>query len=281
MCLAMDRWYSIVKPIRYKTAFSKRRLYLYITLIWASAAITQINELFITAMEDGICTFVTPFYGEKAERILILFHVIVTFYIPSIVTWMTFGQIWTHMRQPNIRRHLNNNKATKRLLRMCALAAFFLTLSWFPTETFFILYKFNILKLPFEFYLFTSILAMSNSCFNPWIYCLSNREYRREFVRLLCCVKFNLANSRVGSFCFGLVPNRKLRYSFSGDPDQRSSTGNLVDGPYVLRVRRAPEDSSFSLSAETYFSNVACSKASQTEEVLSGRVVSRRAEASI
>lgn len=94
-------------------------------------------------------------------------------------------------------------------------------------------------------------------------------------------MKFNLANSRVGSFCFGLVPNRKLRYSFSGDPDQRSSTGNLVDGPYVLRVRRVPEDSSFSLSAETYFSNVACSKASQTEEVLSGRVVSRRAEASI
>ena len=279
MCLAIDRWYSIVKPIRYKTAFSKRRLYLYITLIWTSAAITQINELFITAVEDGLCTFVTPVYGEKAERIFILIHVIVTFYIPSIVTWVTFGQIWMHMRQPNIRRHLNNNKATKRLLRMCALAAFFLTLSWFPAETFFILYKFDILKLPFEFYLFTSILAMSNSCFNPWIYCLSNREYRREFVRLLCCVKFNMANSKVGSLCFGLMPNRKLKYSFSGDPDQRSSTGNLVDGPYVLRVRRAPEDSS--LSADTYFSNIACSEVSQTEEVLSARVVSRRAEASI
>ena len=277
----MDRWYSIVKPIRYKTAFSKRRLYLYIILIWASAAITQINELFITEMKDGLCTFVTPFYGEKAERIFILFHVIVTFYIPSIVTWVTFGQIWTHMRQPNICRHLNNNKATKRLLRMCALAAFFLTVSWFPAETFFILYKFDILKLPFEFYLFTSILAMSNSCINPWIYCLSNREYRKEFVRLLCCGKFNMANSRVGSFCFGLVPNRKLRYSFSGDPDQRSSTGNLVNGPYVLRVRRAPEDSSFSLSTETCFSNIACSKPSRTEEMLSGRVLSSRAEANI
>ena len=267
MCLAIDRWYSIVKPIRYKTAFSKRRLYLYITLIWASAAITQINELFITAVEDGLCTFVTPFYGEKTERILILLHVIITFYIPSIVTWVTFGDIWMHMRQPNIRRHLDTNKATKRLLRMCALAALFLTFSWLPAETFFILYKFNILKLPFEFYLFTSILAMSNSCFNPWIYCLSNREYKREFVRLLCCIKCHVGSSRVSSICFGLLPKRRSRYSITSEPDLTSSIGNVNDGPYVLTIRQMPQASSLSLSTITRFSNIDCSEANQTEEV--------------
>lgn len=266
MCLAIDRWYSIVKPIRYKTAFSKRRLYLYITLIWASAAITQINELFITTVEDGLCTFVTPFYGEKTERMLILLHVIITFYIPSIVTWVTFGHIWMHMRQPNIRRHLDNNKATKRLLRMCALAAFFLTVSWFPAETFFILFKFDILKLPFEFYLFTSILAMSNSCFNPWIYCLSNREYRREFVRLLCCIKCNVRGSKISSMCFAFVGKRRSRYSFSCDADQGSSNGNLVEGPYVLRLRRMPQASRLGLSTVTSFSNIACTEASQKED---------------
>ncbi|KAL9950285.1 hypothetical protein ACROYT_G042763 [Oculina patagonica] len=262
MCLAIDRWYSIVKPIRYKTAFSKRRLYMYITLIWASAAITQINELFITEVTvDGLCTFVTPFYGAEAERILILLHVVITFYIPSIVTWVTFGHIWMHMRQPNIRRHLDNNKATKRLLRMCALAAFFLTVCWFPTETFFILFKFKILELPFEVNLFTSILAMSNSCLNPWIYCLSNREYRREFVRLLCCIKFNVGSSRIGSLCFGLVRKRRSRYSFSSDVDQTSINVNQVDGSYVLRLRQMPQASSLSLSTMTSFSNIACSEA--------------------
>ncbi|KAL9950286.1 hypothetical protein ACROYT_G042764 [Oculina patagonica] len=262
MCLAIDRWYSIVKPIRYKTAFSKRRLYMYITLIWASAAITQINELFITEVTvDGLCTFVTPFYGAEAERILILLHVVITFYIPSIVTWVTFGHIWMHMRQPNIRRHLDNNKATKRLLRMCALAAFFLTVCWFPTETFFILFKFKILELPFEVNLFTSILAMSNSCLNPWIYCLSNREYRREFVRLLCCIKFNVGSSRISSLCFGLVRKRRSRYSFSSDVDQTSINVNQVDGSYVLRLRQMPQASSLSLSTMTSFSNIACSEA--------------------
>ena len=267
MCLAIDRWYSIVKPIRYKTAFSKRRLYLYITLIWASAAITQINELFIATVEDGLCTFITPFYGEKVEHFLILFHVIITFYIPSIVTWVTFGHIWKHMRQPNIRRHLDNNKATKRLLRMCALAAFFLTLSWFPAETFFILYKFEILILPFEFYLFTSILAMSNSCFNPWIYCLSNREYRREFLRLLCCMK--LESPRTKAKWFGLIPKRKQRNSsYSLSPDPASSNSYLVaDGPCVLSLRTITGDSSFSKSPVSSHSNVAVSDVSKDQEV--------------
>ena len=257
MCLAIDRWYSIVKPIRYKTAFSKRRLYLYITLIWASAAITQINELFITAVEDGLCTFKIPFYGQKAERILILIHVIVTFYIPSIVTWVTFGHIWIHMRQPNIRRHLNNNKATKRLLRMCALAAFFLTMSWLPAETFFILFKFEILILPFEFYLSTTILAMSNSCFNPWIYCLSNREYRKEFVRLLCCI--HLDNPRIKIRWLDLIRKRRLcNSSYSFSPEQTSSNRLQVDdGAQVLRLRTMTSNSSFN-SVKSH-ENMACS----------------------
>ena len=257
MCLAIDRWYSIVKPIRYKTAFSKRRLYLYITLIWTSAAITQINELFITVVEHDLCTFKTPFYGEKAERIFIVIHVIITFYIPSIVTWLTFGHIWIRMRQPNIRRHLNNNKATKRLLRMCALAAFFLTMSWLPTETFFILYKFEILRLPFEFYLFTSILAMSNSCFNPIIYCLSNREYRKEFRRLLCCINLDRSTSR-GKYVDPITRRRLCNssYSFSLDPVADSNIKCIDDGAYTLSLRM--------LETMTSFSDISCAKTSNT-----------------
>ena len=238
MFLAIDRWYSIVKPIRYKTAFSKRRLYVYIAFIWVSACLTQVNELFISTMEDGFCTFVAPPYGEKAERLLILLHVTLTFYVPSTVTWVTFGHIWWNLRTPMVSRHLNNAKATKRLLRMCALAALFLTMCWLPTETFFVLYKFEILKLPFTFYLFTSVLAMFNSVLNPWIYCLSNREYRREFLRLLCCWKSN-SDSTISfrSDLLNALPFRKTpRYSVS-NPHTSSR-----ESAYVLRMRRLSTD---------------------------------------
>lgn len=244
MFLAIDRWYSIVKPIRYKTAFSKRRLYIYITLIWVSACLTQINELFIATMEFGLCTFIAPAYGPKAERLLVLLHVILTFYIPSIVTWVTFGHIWWKMRTPTISQHLNNAKATKRLLRMCALAAMFLTMSWLPAETFFVLYKFEILKMPFTVYLVANVLAMSNSILNPWIYCLSNREYRRQFVNLLCCSTGSggsSTNSLSSVFLDRLPFRQKLQYFVS----KPSTSSNECEGTsaYVLRLRHLPADS--------------------------------------
>ena len=244
-------------------AFSKRRLYLYITLIWASAIITQINELFITTVEDGLCTFKAPFYGQKVERFLILAHVIFTFYIPSIVTWVTFGHIWMHMRQPNIRRHADNNKATTRLLRMCALAAFFLTISWLPAETFFVLFKFDVLELPFEVNLLTSILAMSNSCVNPWIYCLSNREYRQEFLQLLCRIKLNLGCSKVSGMCFGMVPKRRSRYSFSTNACHTNLNDNLAAGPNALSLSEIPHNSS-----SVGLSNIAFSSSKLGSEVV-------------
>ena len=212
MFLAIDRWYSIIKPIMYKTTFSRRRLYFYITMIWIISCVSQINELFITVVEDGFCTFRIPFYGVEFERILILVHVTLTFYIPSIITWCSFAHIKYHMNNPRFRRSINNVKATERLLRMCALAAFFLSICWLPTETFFITYKFDVLRLPFSVSLFLSVLAMFNSCVNPWIYCLSNKEYRKEFVNLLCCVR----SSSVGlTELIARVSSSQSQYSFT------------------------------------------------------------------
>lgn len=209
MFLAIDRWYSIIKPIMYKVNFSKKRLYCYIGLIWFVSCLTQLNELFITFVTGEVCDYKIPFYGIKIERILILTHVTLTFYIPSIITWYSFAHIMVHMRKPAFRRSHNNIKATQRLLRMCALAALFLSICWLPTETHYILYKFKISSLHLNASLVLGVMAMSNSCLNPWIYCLSNKEYRREFLKLLCC-------SRVGLHrLLRRVSSSQTEYSFT------------------------------------------------------------------
>lgn len=211
MFLAIDRWYSIIKPIMYKVNFSKKRLYCYIALIWFVSCLTQLNELFITFVnKDGLCDWKTPVYGPEVERILILSHVSLTFYIPSIITWCSFAHIVVHMCRPAFRRSHNNIKATHRLLRMCALAALFLSICWLPTETFYILYKFKFYQLPLNSSLVLGVLAMFNSCLNPWIYCLSNKEYRREFMKLLCCSR---AMELRG--IFPRISNSTTQYSFS------------------------------------------------------------------
>jgi hypothetical protein len=188
MCMAVERWYAVVKPMRYKVTFRKRRLGLYIFIVWLFSCTTQINELFQVKARDNHCKRTVPPYGMQISQILTLFHISVTFYIPSIVTWMTFTDVWMSMRRNGkISAHCVTNSfgvAKQRIVRMCAITAFLLTLCWFPAETFFILLTFKALVLPHSFYQFTIIMAMFNSCLNPVIYCLSNKEYRKDFLEL-------------------------------------------------------------------------------------------------
>ncbi|KAK3747581.1 hypothetical protein QZH41_015809 [Actinostola sp. cb2023] len=188
MCMAVERWYAIVKPMKYKVTFRKRRLGLYIMIVWIFSCFTQINELFQKTSKDGLCRLTDPPYGIQTSQILTLFHIAMTFYIPSIVTWMTFTDVWLSMRKNRkISAHCvmtSYGVAKRRIVRMCAITAFVLTLCWFPAETFYILLTFKKLVLPFGFYQFTIVLAMFNSCVNPVVYCLSNQEYRKDFIAL-------------------------------------------------------------------------------------------------
>jgi hypothetical protein len=74
------------------------------------------------------------------------------------------------------------------------------------------MYKFDVVKLPFNASLFLGVLAMFNSCLNPWIYCLSNKEYRKEFINLLCCTR---SNSIGLSELIARVSSSQSQYSFT------------------------------------------------------------------
>lgn len=185
MCLAIERWYSIVKPIKYKAAFGHRRLLGYIALIWITSATTESLGLFITKLENGKCTWAAPPYSKKGHQIFLLVHILVTFYIPSTITWTSFAHLWHHLSRSQIHAHNRDVRHKKLLVRMCALAAFFLTICWFPSETFWVLYKFDVVKLPEIWYWLFNLFAMFNSCLNPWLYCLANKQYRMEFQSVL------------------------------------------------------------------------------------------------
>lgn len=87
------------------------------------------------------------------------------------------GHVFTKRERSKMSNSISWNGWTKPQLGY-AMVAFFLTMSWLPTETFFILYKFEFLRLPCEFYLYTSILAMSNSCLNLWVWAAQRAKER-------------------------------------------------------------------------------------------------------
>lgn len=246
MCLAIERWYAVVRPTKYKSKFGRRRLYTYIALIWISASITEIFELFIAKMVDGSCQWIIPPYGEKAESAFLVLHVTVTFYIPSVVTWVSFAHIWFRMASNNAvgSQHQSTN-ARKNVVPMCALAAFFLTVLWFPTETFWVLKKFKVVILPHIYYLVFNLLAFFSSCINPFIYCLSNKTYRREVASLIDRLRCWDRSTRVVPFESRTVSGtnelqlRTVHSKTTGISDARSVIlSNNVQDMYTLSTPR-------------------------------------------
>lgn len=188
MCLSIERWYAFVKPLQYKVAFTKPRMLKYLAVTWVFSILSKLYSLLDGSVRDGRCVR-NSLLSLDGTRVFAIFHVLLTFGLPVIVTWVTFAHLWLRLKKSLAAEITHGGKARVRLLRMCALVALFLTLCWCPAECVFILINFHKVSPHSRARVVTSLFAMVNSCLNPWIYYLTNQEYKKEFMRLLCPCK--------------------------------------------------------------------------------------------
>lgn len=185
--LAMERWYSVIKPIRYRIAFSNRRLRVSIVCIWVASILLQMSKGFTIAPYNGSCK--SDSSNDKSSQIVAIFYVWVSFFIPSFIIWATFIHIWTKFRRSSGPSGDLRKTATQRLLGVCGTAACIMTLCWLPIQITYILSRFNIVKLNSTLHEANQMLAMANSCINPWIFCFANKEYRDSVLALLTTLR--------------------------------------------------------------------------------------------
>ena len=186
MCLAIDRWYCILRPMAYKRYFTRKKLSLYILVIWVSTGLLQINKFFEWKLSGSKCSKVKAPYGEKGTQAMIIIYSLMGFYVPCLITWASFGHITLLFKTtPMARCYGERQRAQqKAILRMCAVTSVTLTLCWLPAQTIYILSPFGITKIGSPLHRTGGILALFNSCVNPLIYWMTNREYRTLLVEL-------------------------------------------------------------------------------------------------
>lgn len=188
-CLAVERWFFLIRPWNYQTTFSQWKLYKCIGFIWLSCMCLQSYKLFYVRYFQHSCSFIPLPFEKSKEAAVVIVYVSFTYFLPTAITWAAFLHIFVRINKLSALR-VNRGKLEKRLLlRMCAITSATLTVCWFPTEVSYILnqYGFPILNFGTPFRDFTVALALANSFANPWIYVLSNRKYRRilmEFMHL-------------------------------------------------------------------------------------------------
>ena len=215
-CLAIERWYCVLRPIKYKNQFSRKRIILYVFIMFIITCILSMNKFFESSFDGKKCISKKAPYGKYGTRAFIISYSFVAFYIPCLLTWITFGHIAINFPSSpgESTESVNKQRRQRLLLRMCALTAAALTVCGFPSQTIYVLSPFGITKIGSPLHKGFNVLVFVNSCMNPLIYCFTNKEYRREFIKLLGCHRGKRISpeTELGSTQTHTVANKWIQY---------------------------------------------------------------------
>ena len=244
MLLAIDRWYAITRPVRYKATFKRRKVITYITSVSMVCCALNWQALIEKklVMKDGTpsCVWITLIENKFLSQIFAVVYVAFTFFIPLSISMITFFHLHRVMRKSRDRlASSNNTKSFKSALRMCAITGLFLALCWIPNQFVYVLSKFNITQLDTPLHHATVVLAMFNSCVNPWIYGATNRNYRKKFTRILCFWK-KMEVAAEGTDITGKErASRRSHFGRFSKTDHQQEGARIVD--YSVFVRESSQ----------------------------------------
>nr|ALM88319.1 neuropeptide receptor A23 [Chilo suppressalis] len=225
--IAVDRHRAIITPLSAHT--SKRIAKVIIVLIWflALSLAAPMAMSWEVIMEDELDPETKLFYkkpfcapsefGSHSLAIYRLILYIFQYVIPLFV--ITFAYVHMAMKLWGARapgnaletRDANHMKNKKKVIKMLVLVVALFALCWLPLQSYMLLQSFfpsineykyiNVLFFCFDW------LAMSNSCYNPFIYAIYNEKFKKEFKQ---------------RFTFGKKPNRFANDSYEDGQSYRT-----------------------------------------------------------
>ncbi|XP_052069285.1 tachykinin-like peptides receptor 99D [Mytilus californianus] len=199
MAIAIDRYMAIIHPLRPRVT---GRVIVAIIVIWiASTVLSFPNLIYSTTVNFNyteICTFEWPDGNSTNSRIDFWYNIIIllaTYLIPMATLTVTYTRIGVELwGQQTIGENtpvqFERMKSKRRVVKMMVMVIIIFGICWLPYHLYFVLVSTtNITRMKYiqEFYLVIYWLAMSNSMYNPIIYCWMNAKFRQGFVRAFCC----------------------------------------------------------------------------------------------
>ncbi|XP_073951456.1 RYamide receptor-like isoform X2 [Choristoneura fumiferana] len=199
--IAIDRHRAIITPLSAHT--SKRVAKVIIVFIWMlalslAAPMAMSWEVIMEEEQDPVTKmfFKKPFcapseFGSHSLAIYRLLLYICQYIIPLCVITFAYAhlalKLWGARAPGNALeiRDANHMKNKKKVIKMLVLVVALFALCWLPLQSYLLLQSFfpsineykyiNILFFCFDW------LAMSNSCYNPFIYAIYNEKFKKEF----------------------------------------------------------------------------------------------------
>ena len=189
--MAVNRFYRIVKPAKYRRYFTKKKTLIMILVSWFSSLCAPL-PLVLSGSKMVFHPF--KFICYFAIRKIIYIGNLLYIGIPNCIIIYCYFRIFTTVRTHNRNFHLPGNPISSvnveevKVARTIFVIVVFFNLCWIPVLAVEVVDNiFQKWIFPSEVYISYTLLATLSSAVNPVIYGLMNKSFRTNYWRVLRC----------------------------------------------------------------------------------------------
>ena len=198
LALATERWYAVIKPLKYNSTFNKKRTLIYIFLVWLWSLLLCCTSLFEAKFVPSnsltqLCKW-QLYWGKQPVRAIVgTIQVFFKMAVPCFAMFFLFIHMIYKVSKSTVASAERRAKMRGKMTRMVGVACLMLIVCFAPNQINYALAMAGKSRLDSELHHILSLLVFVNSCLNPLIYGLSNKNYRdgyqKIFMFLMCCLK--------------------------------------------------------------------------------------------
>ena len=202
MALATERWYAVVKPYKYSEVFNRKRTVVYIFLVWLWSFMLCCTTLFEVSYVSSNplnrrCRWQLYWGKQPVRAIMGTIQVFFKMALPSLTMLFLFIHMVYKASKSTVASQESRAKLRGKMTRMVGAACVMLIVCFAPNQINYALAMAGKSRLDSQLHHVLSLLVFVNSCVNPLIYGLSNKNYRSGYLKILFSVCYKIKERRI------------------------------------------------------------------------------------
>ena len=204
VALTLERWYAIVKPLKYARVFSGRRVLVYIACAWLISVLTCMSstlEVVYLPMKPPSQRCSWKITEGNLRSVIGVIQVLLKLVLPILAMVGLCAHMLVKTQQSNAASAESRAKLRGRITRMVGGACLAMAICWTPNQVNYLLAVSGMARLDSPLHHYLTLLTFLNSCLNPLIYGFSNKNFRQGYAKVLsCCIpqRARSSNNSVG-----------------------------------------------------------------------------------
>ncbi|CAL8328458.1 unnamed protein product [Merluccius merluccius] len=245
--IALDRRQVIIHPLRPR--MSSLRGSVWVAVIWLMASCFSLPHAIYQKLlsfayrgkERSLCVPDFPEPSDVYWQYIDLLTFILLYLLPLLIITAAYTTVGRHLWRRNAigdttsTQNANQRRKRRRTLAMLLLVVGVFAVCWFPLNCYVVLLSSQAIHSSNALYFCFHWLAMSSTCYNPFIYCCLNPTFRQELRLLAGVLRRARRAQRVGAQperrSARSVPGRRAAWPDGNNDDASSRPSHASSRP--------------------------------------------------